>query len=204
MNVLGICASPHPEGNTAFALKYALAVLEKQGIETTYLSLHDKQIAPCRGCFTCRDGVCVHHDDMLQVIEALRRCDGLILASPVYMGLPTGQLKVMMDRTVLLRTGGRFELSGRVGAGIACGGFRNGGQELTLQAMHTFFLQQDMYALADGPRYSHSGAAIVGQASEDRVGLATVENMALRMAEAVRQLGPRRSSNPLSTWPITP
>ncbi len=188
MNVLGICGSPHPEGNTAYALRYALAVIEKQGIETTYLSLHDKAIAPCRGCFSCRGGECVQKDDMAGVIEAIRCCDGLILASPVYLGLMTGQMKVMMDRTVLLRAGGQFELSGRVGAGIACGGFRNGGQELTLQAMHTFFLQQDMYAVADGPRYSHSGAAIVGRASEDTVGLATVENLALRVVKAVRQL----------------
>lgn len=188
MNVLGICGSPHPAGNTAFALRYALEVIEKQGIETTYLSLHDKAIAPCRGCFSCRSGECVQKDDMAAVIEAIRRCNGLILASPVYLGLMTGQMKVMMDRTVLLRAGGQFELSGRVGAGIACGGFRNGGQELTLQAMHTFFLQQDMYAVADGPRYSHSGAAIVGRASEDTVGLATVENLALRVVKAVRQL----------------
>ena len=67
-------------------------------------------------------------------------------------------MKAIVDRTVLLRTGGGFELTGKVGAGIACGGFRNGGQELTLQSMHTFFLQQDMFAIADGPRYSHSGA----------------------------------------------
>jgi multimeric flavodoxin WrbA len=103
------------------------------------------------------------------------------------MGLVTGQMKVMMDRTVIFRTGERFELSGKVGAGIACGGFRNGGQELTLQAMHTYFLQQDIYAIADGPRYSHSGAAIVGHAANDQVGLQTVENLALRIAQAVKQ-----------------
>lgn len=98
-------------------------------------------------------------------------------------------MKVMMDRTVLFRTGGRFMLSGKVGAGIACGGFRNGGQELTLQAMHTYFLQQDMYAIADGPRYSHSGAAIAGKAETDEVGLVTVENVARRLARAVKLLG---------------
>jgi multimeric flavodoxin WrbA len=79
-------------------------------------------------------------------------------------------------------------LLGRVGAGIACGGFHNGGQELTLQSMHTFFLQQDMYAIADGPGYSHSGAAIVGRAETDEIGLRTVENMARRVAHAVRRL----------------
>ena len=94
------------------------------------------------------------------------------------MGMVTGQMKTMMDRTVMLRVGGEFELSEKVGAGIACGVFRNGGQELTLQCMHTFFLQQDMFAIADGPRFSHSGATIVGDAREDKLGLNTVENLA--------------------------
>jgi multimeric flavodoxin WrbA len=93
------------------------------------------------------------------------------------MGMVSGQMKTMMDRTVMLRVQGEFELSGKVGAGIACGGFRNGGQELTLQCMHTFFLQQDMVAIADGPRFSHSGATIVGQAAEDDLGLQTIKNL---------------------------
>jgi len=90
----------------------------------------------------------------------------------------SGQMKTMMDRTVILRVEESFELSGKIGAGIACGGFRNGGQELTLQCMHTFFLQQDMYAIADGPRFSHSGATIVGKAEEDDIGLQTIRNLA--------------------------
>jgi multimeric flavodoxin WrbA len=98
------------------------------------------------------------------------------------MGLVTGQMKTMMDRTVMLRVGNGFQLSGKVGAGIACGGFRNGGQELTLQCMHTFFLQQDMYAIADGPRFSHSGATIVGRAEEDEIGLQTVKNLTDKIA----------------------
>ena len=52
--------------------------------------------------------------------------------------------------------------------------------------MQTYFLQQDMYALADGPQFSHSGAAIVGAAMADRVGLTTVANLARRMAVALR------------------
>ncbi|MBL7199213.1 MAG: flavodoxin family protein [Anaerolineae bacterium] len=188
MNVLGINGSPHREGNTAYALRYALGVIEDQGIETTYISLAGKGITPCDGCFVCRKGECVHEDDMGPIYDALRRCDGLVLASPVYMGLVTGQMKTMMDRTVVLRTGGRFELTGRVGGGIACGGFRNGGQELTLQSIQTYLLQQDIYAIADGPGFSHSGAAIVGRASEDAIGLQTVTNLALRVARAVKQL----------------
>lgn len=185
MRVLGICGSPHPEGNTAFALRHALRTLQELGLETEFISLAGKDIHPCDGCHRHRQGRCVHDDDMTPIYQALLRCDGLILASPVYMGMVTGQMKLMMDRTVLFRSGGELQLSGKVGAGIACGGFRNGGQELTLQNMQTFFLQQDMLALSDGPKYSHSGAAIVGHAAEDALGLQTVENLARRMARAL-------------------
>jgi multimeric flavodoxin WrbA len=186
MRVLGINGSPHENGNTAYALRYALALLEEAGIETQYLVLADKTIHGCEGCFSCRSGKCKQDDDMRPILDALRRCDGLLLASPVYMGLVTGQMKTMMDRTVALRAGGQFELSGKVGAGIACGGFRNGGQELTLQCMHTFFLQQDMCAIADGPRFSHSGATIVGKAEEDEVGLQTVRNLVEKIIKTLR------------------
>ncbi len=188
MDVLGICGSPHREGNSAYALRYALDIIAQEGIDTHYVALADSQIALCEGCFVCRSGRCRHSDDMDAICETLLRCDGLILSSPVYMGLPTGQMKVFMDRTVRFRTAGSFQLAGRVGAGIACGGFRNGGQELTLQCMHTFFLQQDMYVVADGPGFSHSGAAIVGKAPEDTVGLQTVENLARRMVTAIGAL----------------
>ena len=184
-HILGICGSPRKNGNSAHALRHALSGVEQQGAESEYISLAGLEIRPCDGCFACRGGGCIHDDDMTPIYEALRRCDGLILASPVYMGMVTGQLKTMMDRTVPLRING-WQLSGKVGGGIACGGFRNGGQELTLVNMQTFFLQQNMLVIADGPRYSHSGATIVGRAEEDELGLRTVQQMALHMLETIR------------------
>ena len=186
MRVLGINGSPHRDGNSAFALHYALQLLAAAGVQTTYIDLAGKDIQPCDGCFACSSGTCVHDDDMAAILDALRVCDCLILASPVYMGLVTGQMKTFMDRTVVLRMGNRFELSGKLGAGIACAGFRNGGQELTLQCMHTFFLQQDMLAIADGPRFSHSGAAIVGDAVADDIGLHTVRNMVAKIVKTLQ------------------
>lgn len=186
MKVLGINGSPHDNGNTAYALSYALRRLGGAGVETEYITLADKTIGYCDGCFICRSGACVYDDEMAPIIESLRECECLLLASPVYMGLVTAQLKAFMDRTVMLRTGGRFELSGKIGAGIACGGFRNGGQELTLQCMHTYFLQQDMFAIADGPGFSHSGATIVGSAENDEIGLQTVSNLADKIIKVLK------------------
>ena len=189
MLVLGISGSPRLNGNTAYAVQRALEVIRAEGVDTEYISLAGKNIAFCTGCWACRaTHTCVIKDDMVPIYEAIRRCDGLIIGSPVYMGMISGQLKTLMDRTVLFRVGGEFELSGRVGAGIACGGFRNGGQELVLQNIHTYLLQLDMFAIADGPPFSHSGATITGLAEQDELGLRTVENLARRVAGAVKRL----------------
>jgi len=182
MNVLGISGSPNENGNTAYAVNYALNILQKDGFSVQYISLSGKDIHPCIGCWKCtKTGKCIFDDDMDEIIKGLERCDGLILGSPVYFGLVTGQMKVMMDRCVPIRTAGKFGMVGKVGAGIVCGGFRNGGQELTLQCIHTFLLQQNMIVISDGPPYSHSGATIAGKAQDDELGMKTVFNLAKNM-----------------------
>ena len=42
MNVLGICGSPHPKGNTAYALRYALEVIEGEGIDAVHRMSDDQ------------------------------------------------------------------------------------------------------------------------------------------------------------------
>ncbi|HUZ18176.1 MAG TPA: flavodoxin family protein [Spirochaetia bacterium] len=188
MNVLGISGSPRPDGNTAFAVRHALAVLAGSGHATRFISLAGKDIHPCIGCWQCSsDRACRYDDDMNEVLEAMRWCEGLIVGSPVYFGLVTGQLKTMMDRCVVLRPSYEavMEMSGKVGGALACGGFRNGGQETTLQNIQTFLLQQNMRIINDGPGFSHSGATVVGEARGDELGLRTLENLAANMANAL-------------------
>ena len=194
MNVLGISGSPNEKGNTAYAVRCALDVLEKDGIAIRYISLAGKDIHPCTGCWKCRKtGECIFDDYMAVVLDGMRWCHGLIMGSPVYFGLITGQLKVMMDRCVPLRGNKPFEMAGKIGGGIACGGFRNGGQELTLQCIHTFMLQQNMMVVCDGPPYAHSGATIVSRAQDDELGLKTVANLAKNMAAMLNQQSAIRS-----------
>lgn len=188
MKILAINGSPHTNGSTFFALNYALERFSAQGAQTRLVHLAQLDIRHCSGCFRCVGGACIHQDDMHQVVEAMQWCDGLILGSSVFMGMITGQMKTMMDRSVFLRVND-WQMSGKVGGGIACGAFRNGGQELTLVNMQTFFLQQDMVAVADGPWFSHSGATIVGKASEDSLGLKTVENLVDKIIKTLRLMG---------------
>lgn len=187
MKILAINGSPHTDGNTSYATKYALTLLKSEGCDTEYIALADKTIHGCKGCFYCqKEGKCIQNDDMKDILEAMEKCDCLILSSPVYLGSVSGQIKTMMDRTLPLRITDDYKMSGKIGAGIAIGYFRNGGQELTLQCMHAFFLQQDMFVINDGPDYCHSGATIVEDAKKDKLGLETIENLAKNIVKKLQ------------------
>ncbi|MBN1925898.1 MAG: flavodoxin family protein [Prolixibacteraceae bacterium] len=188
MKATGISGSPNKKGNTAYSVKYALSVLEKYDVETQYISLSGMDINFCTGCWKCQENRnCVFQDDMEIIYEALRTSEIIILGSPVYMGMVSGQMKTMMDRCVLFRPSYEqsLELEGKIGCGIACGGFRNGGQETTLQNIHTFLLQQNMKVISDGFPYSHAGATIAGDAPTDETGLKTIENMMMNVVKMV-------------------
>ena len=191
MNVLGISGSPNPNGNTSYAVRHALEFLQSEGFSTRFISLAGKVIQPCIGCWNCADTRQCIYEDMAEIYEAMRWCQGLLIGSPVYFGLVSGQLKVMMDRCVVFRPSydAPMEMAGKVGGGIACGGFRNGGQETTLQNIQTFLLQQNMLVINDGSGFSHAGGTIVGEAKDDRLGLRTVENLARNMTSVLRRQG---------------
>ena len=157
------------------------------------INLAELTLNPCRGCLKCQKGLCIQDDDMTDIIASMRKCDVLLLGSPVYMGLISGQMKTMMDRSVLLRVGGdfigqKFEMSGKIGAGITCGGFRNGGQELALQCIHTYLMQQNMAVIADGPPLGHSGGTIAGDYRKDEIGKQTIENLVNNIILFVKRL----------------
>lgn len=187
--ILAISGSPNKNGNTAYAVQYALDILKQRGFETKYISLSQKKIQPCIGCFRCsKDGKCWQKDDMEEIIDALYWCDGLILGSPVYFGMVSGQMKTMMDRCVATRAnyGGNFPMTGKIGGAIACAYARNGGQETTIQNLQTFMLQLNIQVVSDGPGYCHSGGTIMGgDASKDTWGLETVRNLANNIGNAL-------------------
>jgi multimeric flavodoxin WrbA len=55
----------------------------------------------CQGCGACKTkrDTCVLEDDLTPVLSAVREADLLVLASPVYFGDLSGQLKCFFDRT---------------------------------------------------------------------------------------------------------
>jgi multimeric flavodoxin WrbA len=161
VRILGIVGSPR-KGNTELLVREALKSAEAVGnVVTEVMPIARLKIHSCIACFRCFDEntegrACPSfQDDMEEVYPKLARSDGIIIASPVYFGGITGQLKTLLDRTEpfvrYARTGYGGGLSNKVGGAIAVGYNRNGGQETSIQMIHSYFLVHDMIVVGSGP-----------------------------------------------------
>ena len=72
----------------------------------------------------------------------------------------------------------------KLGGVIAVGGSRNGGQELTIQAVHAAMMIHDMIIVGDGGHFGGTGWANYPDGIQgDATGIATAKNLGRRMGE---------------------
>jgi multimeric flavodoxin WrbA len=63
---------------------------EKRGAETELITLRNKNIRVCDGCFGCeKTGVCHIKDDMQGLYDKILSTDAVLLGSPTYFDAPT-------------------------------------------------------------------------------------------------------------------
>ena len=101
MKIIGIVASPHKEGNTAWVVNKILEGAKERRAETQSWYFSDLNIEACRGCLCCHDEGdrgCIIDDDMQRLYGAIENADALVLGSPVYMGQMSAQAKIFTDR----------------------------------------------------------------------------------------------------------
>ena len=97
-----LLGSPKHNGNTAELLKPFIRELEDNGCEVVYITLSDKDIRPCNGCYTCQNVEgrygCVQNDDVSPIMDVIIDSDCLVLATPIYSWYCTAPMKALMDR----------------------------------------------------------------------------------------------------------
>ena len=99
MNVLGISGSPKRGGLTDLLLDKALDGAKASGAHTEKIILNDLNFRACQECGGCDEtGICILDDDIRPIYEKLAKADAIVVASPVYFGNITAQLKAMIDR----------------------------------------------------------------------------------------------------------
>jgi len=126
-------------------------------------------------------------DDFPAIREKLVAPDvfGVLMGSPVYMGIVSSPLKQLFERMLAFRQGG-FPLRNKVGGALAVGGGRNTGVELILQQLIMFMISQEMILVGDGNPGDHWGGTMQSQGDElskDEGSLNTLRGVGKRVAE---------------------
>ena len=99
IKILGISGSPRRHGNTEALMDRALEGAAQAGAVVEKIVLNELCLKPCQECGGCGNkGVCVIKDDMRLIHKKVSESDGLIIASPIYFGSVTAQVKIMIDR----------------------------------------------------------------------------------------------------------
>jgi len=196
MKIIGVAASPRP-GQASFTLLTAAlraAAEVNDSITTELIELAGRQINGCLACGACAKKLaCSQDDGFPALIDTLAdpKVGGLILATPVYMSGLTAQAKAFLDRLVMFRRNG-FMFRNKVGGAIAVGGFRNGGQEPSIQTIQAAMLAQDMVIVGDGMPTAHFGGAGCsggeGGVEADEMGLTTAQGVGRRVAEVALRM----------------
>ncbi|UTB32448.1 MAG: flavodoxin family protein [Methanobacterium sp. ERen5] len=106
MKIIGINGSPRKEWNTAKLIKKALEGAKSEGAETELIHLYDLEYKGCKSCFACKTkgsrsyGRCNVKDDLTTLFEKIENVDALILGSPIYFGVVTGEMRSFMERMI--------------------------------------------------------------------------------------------------------
>jgi multimeric flavodoxin WrbA len=156
--ILGICGSPR-QGATEHVLREALRMLGREGVDTKFFTVRNKNIGFCRHCDYCLENKeCVIKDDMYELYDLLRDANGIIIATPVYNGGISAQTKAVMDRCRALSAADSHLFKNRVGMAVAIGGDRIGGQEPAIQQILTFYIINGMIPVSGGAFGANLGA----------------------------------------------
>lgn len=103
MKILVINCSP--KGNQSDCLKLTNAFLEGMGEKAEIINAGDLKINSCIGCYSCWNatpGVCIHKDDMPELLTKLTTADLVIWSTPLYCyGMPAIG-KAIVDRLLPL------------------------------------------------------------------------------------------------------
>ena len=112
--ILGIGGTTRPNSTTEFAIRTALAAASAAGARTVMLAGQDLDLPLYSPSTTIRTASAKH------LVELIRQCDGIIIASPGYHGSISGLMKNALDYVEDLRSEERVYVDGIAVGCIAC------------------------------------------------------------------------------------
>jgi multimeric flavodoxin WrbA len=189
MKVVGIAGSLRPQSNTLQYVERCLARLEELDLTTELISLEGKEIKPCLGCYSCvKIGKCVQEDDdFAGILEKMRRAQGIVVGSPVYLSSTVPQIMALLSRATFVAIWNKRFFTGKVGGPITVA--RRAGHNLAFSQLLLWFFINGI--TVPGSTYWNvgtAGTAGARDAQQDEEGMATVENFANNMAHVMKKI----------------
>lgn len=108
MKTVALLGSPRVNGNSTLLAEIIASAVERKGGSVTRFYLNQLEAKGCQACGACKgtSEVCVVKDDLAEVLETVKAAEVIIMASPVYWGDISAQLKIFIDRTYSYLTPG--------------------------------------------------------------------------------------------------
>jgi multimeric flavodoxin WrbA len=190
MKVVAFNSSPRRDGNTAILLRYVLAELEAQGIDTELVQLAGKRISGCTACLKCaetKDNRChgVKDDGVNDCIAAMLEADGILLGTPVYFGDATATMRALIERSGYATRKSGNPLARKVGAAVIAE--RRGGAMHAFDSVNHFFQISEMVVVGS-TYWNFAVGAEIGAVENDLEGVANMQNLGRNMAWVLAKL----------------
>jgi len=91
--------SPRKDGNTSTLLELVAKGARDCGAEVHSYTLFKMKFMACQSCFFCRlHDDCAINDELRKALQDVKKADGVVIGSPIYMMQMTGPVKNLYDR----------------------------------------------------------------------------------------------------------
>ncbi len=180
MYILALNGSHNKNGNTQFLLEEILSNFKKD--DTEIINIHEAisdAVHPfCINCTTPCSKACYKNTKLEEAFDKVTKADFVIFASPVYFGSMTAQMKAFFDKTRYIR--GEKLWLGKPMAAVSVGASKYGGQERTIEHIHSCAMVSGMVVFGNGSELGmgHFGVSAQRPAAEDEFALKQCKSLA--------------------------
>jgi len=169
VRLVGLDCSPRDNSNSGIMLDTAFTQLHQRypgEAETEIVHLRELHLEPCKACNVCGKTKdtgkfipCVRadEDDAQMVIDKMIAAHGILVATPVYFGLPSDLFSKFIMRTRVPRHQD-FKLANRPVGVLAPAGRRSGGAETAIIATWLPFVRNGCLVVGNGDGTCQFGA----------------------------------------------
>ncbi len=186
MKALAIVGSPRKKGNTEILTRHTLKAIEEEGMDTELIHLAGLEIKPCDACMACeKEEQCPIKDDLWPIYTKMKEADAIILASPVYFGSATPEMKALMDRAGYIAYWNGKVFDGKVGGPLVVA--ERSGSTFTLAQIAFWYLCSGLFI----PGHSDWNVAFgtnKGDVSKDETGLKAAWDFGKKIAFLTKKL----------------